>query len=758
MAKKMIIIGNGMSGLRFIEKMVSQAEETYFIRTFGEETDAHYNRVGLSSFLQKEVTEDELFSYSADWYEKHDIHLHTNEKVIAVNQREKIVTTSRDNKYPYDKLVFATGSSPARFNLPGADHKEVFTFRTLKDAKQLKGLADNKTEGIIVGGGFLGLEAAYGFAKAGIKVTIIQRGATLLNRQLDKQASSFLQKELEKRCISIRFNQSLVEIEGEEKVKAGVLQDGTKIPADFVLFTAGIKPNVEVAKRSGIATNHGILVNDYMETSAEDVYAVGECIEHNGSCYGLVPPVYEQAEIAADHITGKSTEPYRGSFPYSHLKIAGIDLYTAGEAEESETTDSIVQADSTRPLYKKIILQDDIIKGAVLFGETAAADDITKLIKMAKPLSVKEKQHLFTDGGSAEKLVSCSADTIICKCNQVNKQSILQHIAASDEATTQSIRTSTGASSSCGGCSGDVAGLLKVFDQCSHQAGTEAFCSCTPLEEDEVMQRISTGVWSGVEEVIHSIDWHNNGCGHCIPALRYYFSLQNTEGLISPPWIREDEGRMTITSLPVDEKDTMNTLRKWMEVKESIPDSELAVIDNRQLQLSGIPLQLLEKVCGSTDTPMAAQEHSLLRPFTLYSTADKEILEKLEQNLFPLSFPAPLSISSTEEFPELLSRDGFTLVRTGRLWELHVANGRDRIILYVIPEEELQAVTETTIQLYRETAYFNESFADWTTRISAVAIREILFSEDERDYLQARLQEQIIQVWSSTSKILTPYA
>ncbi|MFB4164420.1 FAD-dependent oxidoreductase [Alteribacillus sp. JSM 102045] len=757
MRKKLIVIGNGMSGLRFIETIISHGNDFFSIRSFGEEPAVHYNRVMLSSFLQEETSESSLFSHFDAWYKEHNVYMHTNESIKNIDTDKKVVYTSQKETYSYDKLVIATGSKAVQLNIPGKEKDGVFTFRTLEDVKKLKALSRKYKKSVIVGGGFLGLEAAYGLAKSGMDVNVIQRGSALLNKQLDDTASSYLQKELEKRGISFYFRQSLSGIIGEKWAESVKLQDGTKIDTDFVLFTAGIKPNIETAQKSGIKTNRGILVDDYMQTSADDVYAIGECIEHNGISYGIVPPVYEQAEIAAHHICDKRINAYKGSSTYSHLKIAGIDLFTAGNIEESEQTDSIVQADSTKPLYKKLVLKEDVIQGAVLFGDASASEDIAKRMVIQKPLSFQKKEELLSGKNMDENLIHSSPETIICKCNVVNKQTILQHIANTEHPSSQTIKTSTKASSSCGGCSGDVSGLLRVFDQCKHQAEKKSLCDCTSLEDEEVRKLIYTGVWKSLSDILLSTEWETEGCKICLPALQYYLSVFGQMEKVCPPWIyREDKEAVTIESLPIKEKETSTALGTWMRVAASMPLSNMKMSSGRRVQLSNVPLEEVENVCSVTSTPLCSYPQAQLLPFQLKTEEGKSVLEELEHNSFPLSFPAPFSIETTKMYPPSISPGGFTLVRSGDVWEMHVDGKGERFILYVISDEELKEFTETAIQFYRESAQYRERFAEWMVRLSPPVIREVLLSDEDREDLQSRLRKQMTEVWTMKKEIFTP--
>ncbi|MFZ4453112.1 FAD-dependent oxidoreductase [Salibacterium aidingense] len=744
MTQRLIVIGTGMSSLRLMETIVAEAPGQFSIQAFGEEPFLPYNRVKLSSWLQAEHREAALYPHHSDWYADNDIHVHTNERIIQIDPPAKTVLTENGERYGYDYAVIAAGSSPVRLNIPGSGKKGVQTFRTLEDARRLKDIAFRRQKAVVVGGGFLGLEAAYGLAKAGTKVEVIQRADTLLPPQLDETASQYLQKELEKHGITFHFGQSIQEVTGGQEVQGAVLQDGTFLPADTVLFAAGILPNSQLAEESGLAVNRGILVDDYMKTSTDSVYAIGECAEHNGTTYGLVPPVYEHAHTAALHLSGKPSSPYNGSSSYSHLKIAGVDLFTGGRMEESEDTHVIVQADSTRPLYQKVVLRHDVIQGAVLFGDTSTADDITERLQNQKPLSMTEKIQLFSGEGKTEKLVHCTPETTICKCNQVNKRTILRHIAATEKASAATIQEDTRASTSCGGCAADVSSLLQVFDRCKDQASVNTFCSCTMWEEEQVKEKVFSGEWKRMEDVFRSAAWQNEGCDICIPALTYYFSLTGKIAWQKAPWVLEEaDGRYTVTSLPIRGDDSGDILRQWMKLQENLPGSRLRFESDQRLSLSGITEEQMNEVCTAAGLPQHVFAGANLKPFTIETRRNRELFYRLERNLYTLSFPSTFTIRTTSVFPDGLSKYELGLVWNEDAWEMHAEGDTGRIILYAAQEQEVEDMVKTTIQHFRETAFFEEPFADWILRLSPVTIREILFLEDDRELLIQALEEHI---------------
>ncbi|WP_018923117.1 FAD-dependent oxidoreductase [Salsuginibacillus kocurii] len=750
MNQTLIVIGNGMSSLRFIEMVLSYESQGYAIRCFGEEPAFPYNRVMLSSYLQHEVEESSLFLHNKEWYETDTLTMHTNERVLEIDTAEKQIHTTADS-YVYDELVIATGSSPIKPPLPGMDKEGVHTFRTIADAKQIESLAEPRKEAVVIGAGFLGLEAAYGLRQSGMKVTVVQKGNKLLNQQLDKTASSYLQQKLEHAGISFMFDVGIESIEGGSQAEHVRLDDGQELVASLVVVAIGIRPNIELAKQSGLKTNNGIIVNDYMQTSAENVYAIGECIEHAGKTYGLVPPVYEQAEAAAHYLCGELSFPYAGSTTHSKLKIGGMDLFTAGEVEEGEGRDVIVQADSTKPLYKKVVLYDDVIQGAILFGDTSKADEVTERLQTQKPLSNEEKGQLFHAGTEEETFIDMPMEKEICLCNQVNKETILRHITSTENPTLSTIKTETKASTSCGGCTKDVSCLLDVSDRCEMPEKEAAFCGCTSLEEEEVRQRIAIGDWEALEQLLASSEWLEKGCATCLPALRYYFAVfseAEKAGTIRAPWIKqESEEMLSISSFPLRTHSISKAMEPWIYMEASLPESELGLLEDRRIQLKGVPEEKVEEVCKSLKVPQSSQPEANLEPFGLETSFQQEVLAEVEAGLFMLAFPTTFTLQTHDLFPSSISPHSLTLVLVDDMWEVHVDDGSDRLILYVVSVKDLKDTVLALIQLYRETAYFNETFANWVKRYTPVNIRELLLSGENQAALKDRLvmQTEVVQ-------------
>jgi nitrite reductase (NADH) large subunit len=361
-----------MAAARFVEEMAKRALGRYAIAVIGDEPRLAYNRVLLSSVLAGEATSQEIELKSAAWWRDRGVTVTYGCAASAVDLAARTVHLANGTNVPFSKLVFATGSMPLRLPVPGSDLPGVHTFRDSRDVDQLLALAGTKARVVVVGGGLLGLEAAYGLAKAGSKVTLLHLMDRLMERQLDEPAAALLKRLVEMKGVEVLLGANTKQILGGHKVEGVELSDGRTVAADAVVFAAGIRPNVALAKDAGVPVNRGIVVDDQLRTGSADVYALGECAEHRGTCYGLVEPAYEQARVLADHLADGATD-YSGSIVATNLKVSGVSVFSAGDFLAADNSETLVFNDERRGTYKKLVVADGRLKGAVLVGDTQDA-------------------------------------------------------------------------------------------------------------------------------------------------------------------------------------------------------------------------------------------------------------------------------------------------------------------------------------------------------------------------------------------------
>ncbi len=372
MSEPLVIIGNGMAAARLAQEIAARALGRYAVAIIGDEPRLAYNRVLLSSVLAGEIASQDIELKPARWWRDRGVTLSYGQAATSVDLQSRRVVLADGRLVPFSKLVFATGSQPLRLSVSGAHLSGVHTFRDSRDVDMLLKLASEQKRVVVIGGGLLGLEAAYGLAKAGALVTLVHLMDRLMERQLDAPAAALLKRLVEQKGIDVRLNASTKEIVGETNVERVVLADGTNIAADAVIFAAGIRPNAALAQAAGIATNRGIVVDDHLATSVDGIYALGECAEHRGTCYGLVEPAYEQAKVLADTLAAR-TSAYEGSVLSTNLKVSGVSVFSAGDFMGGEGTQAIVLNDPKGGTYKKLVIADGRLAGAILIGDTQDA-------------------------------------------------------------------------------------------------------------------------------------------------------------------------------------------------------------------------------------------------------------------------------------------------------------------------------------------------------------------------------------------------
>ncbi|MHB0770643.1 NAD(P)/FAD-dependent oxidoreductase [Bradyrhizobium sp. 5.13L] len=394
MSEPLVIVGNGMAAARLVDELAKTALGRYAVAVIGEEPRLAYNRVLLSSVLAGETGSHEIELRPAEWWRHRGVTVRYGYRVTEIDTGRRELKIEGEESMEYSKLVLATGSTPLRLNVPGADLAGVHTFRDTRDVDLLLTLAAAKKRVVVVGGGLLGLEAAYGLAKAGAPVTLLHLMDRLMERQLDAPAADLLKTLVERKGIRILLNASTARIHGDGHVQALELADGNRIEADAVIFAAGIKPNVSLAKEAGIAVNRGVVVNDVMQTSSSDIFALGECAEHRGTCYGLVEPAYEQARVLARHLAGRPAA-YQGSVISTNLKVSGVSVFSAGDFMGGEGTESLVLSDRRRGTYKKLVIADGRLTGAVLIGDTVDALWYLELIRNRDKVAAIRTDMMF---------------------------------------------------------------------------------------------------------------------------------------------------------------------------------------------------------------------------------------------------------------------------------------------------------------------------------------------------------------------------
>jgi nitrite reductase (NADH) large subunit len=393
---KLIVIGNGMAGAKTLEHLLTIAPHFYDVTVFGTEPHPNYNRILLSPVLAGEMTLDDIVINDRAWYAKHDVTLHLGKTIIRIDRKRRIVAADDGTETSYDRLLLATGSSAVKLPIPGNDLKNVVTYRNIGDTQSMIEISRTAKRAVVIGGGLLGLEAANGLALRGMQVTVVHVMPWLMERQLDQNAARTLQSALEARGVMFRLEASTAEIIGVDgKVSAITFKSGEQIETDLVVMAVGIRPNVWLAESCGLQINRGIVVDDTLQTYDPRIYAVGECVAHRGVSYGLVAPLYDMAKVCATHLAEVGSHYYIGTVPSTRLKVTGVDVFSAGNFMGTKTSEAIVLKDPRKGVYRKLVIENNLLIGSVLIGDTSAATQYVDMIAAKQNIAAMRNELMF---------------------------------------------------------------------------------------------------------------------------------------------------------------------------------------------------------------------------------------------------------------------------------------------------------------------------------------------------------------------------
>ncbi|MEG8017147.1 nitrite reductase large subunit NirB [Sphingomonas sp. LR55] len=774
----LVVIGNGMAGCRAVEELIARDPTRYRVTIFGAEPHVNYNRIMLSPVLAGEKTFEQIVINDHAWYATNTIELVTSDPVQAIDRVAKTVTARSGLTVSYDRLLIATGSDPFIIPVPGKDLPGVISFRDMADVDHMLEAAGKGGAAVVIGGGLLGLEAAHGLTLRGMNVTVIHLMPTLMERQLDEAAGWLLKSALESRGQVILTEANTAEIVGDTRVEGVLLKDGTLIPASLVVMAVGIRPSVALARDAGLEIGRGIKVDDHMVTSDPSILAVGECVEHDGNVYGLVAPLWDMCRALADGLTD-SHSGYRGSVTSTKLKVAGLDVFSAGDFSGGAGAEDIVLRDASRGIYKRVVVKDDRIVGAVLYGDTTDGGWYFDLLKRAEDIAPIRDMLIFgqsfaSGGGTADPKAAVAAlsdDAEICGCNGVTKGKVVACIGAGN-ATLDAVRATCKASASCGSCTGLVETLLAVTlgDEYSGERDVKTMCKCTSFGHDDVRREIVAQGMRSIPEVMQKMSWSTpDGCSSCRPALNYYL-------LCALPGDYKDDQQSRYVNERVHaniQKDgtysvvprmwggltNPRELRAIADVVEKYDAPMVKVTGGQRLDIFGIKKEDLPAVWADLNAAGMVSGHAYGKSLRTvktcvgsdwcrFGTQDSTGLGvKVERMTWGSWMPHKFKIAVSgcpRNCAEATIKDfGVVCVDSG--YELSVGgNGGIKVratdfLCKVATEEEAMHYCAAFIQLYREEARYLERTAPWIERIGVEYIRERIADDPEgRDALAAR--------------------
>ncbi|CAN5920379.1 nitrite reductase large subunit NirB [soil metagenome] len=782
---KLVMVGNGMAGVRTLEELLKIAPDLYDITVFGAEPHPNYNRILLSPVLAGEQTLDEIVLNPLAWYAEHGITLHLGKKVVGVNRRLRTVTADDGTEAEYDRLLIATGSNPFIPPLPGKDLTGVIAYRDIKDTNEMIETAKTHKHAVVVGGGLLGLEAANGLMLRGMTVTVVHIAPWLMDRQLDDVAGKMLQKSLEARGLKFRIGAHTQALIGDSedgksgRVKSVQFKDGTEVEADLVVMAAGIRPNTELAEKIGLHCNKGIVVNDTMQTITDArIYSIGECAAHRGIAYGLVAPLFEQAKVCATHLGEFGIGRYLGSQTSTKLKVTGIDLFSAGDFMGGEGTEEIVLSDPYNSVYKKLVVRDDILIGACLYGDTADGSWYFDMVRERKNVSDIREQlmfgeaHLGDTGHAGNSKASTMADTAeVCGCNGVTKGTIVKAIREQGLFTLDEVKKCTKASASCGSCTGLVEQILMATAGAGYSAAPKmkAVCGCTDANHQQVRDAIKESHLLTIPQVYEHLGWRTpNGCASCRPAINYYLISTWPHEALDDPQSRfinerahaniQKNGTFSVIPRMWAGETSSSELRRIADVVDKYKIPTVKVTGGQRIDLLGVKKEDLPAVWKDLDMPSGHAYGKTLRTvktcvgseWCRFGTQDSTKMGKqLERDLWRMYAPHKVKLA-VSGCPRNCAESGIKdvgIIGVDSGWEIYVAgNGGIKtdvahFFCKVQTHEEVLEMSSAFLQLYREEGWYLERTVHYVGRVGLDHVKaKVLGDAENRKRLAERLR------------------
>jgi nitrite reductase (NADH) large subunit len=786
---KLVMVGNGMAGVRTIEELLKIAPDLYDVTVFGAEPHPNYNRILLSPVLAGEQTLDEIVLNSWDWYKENHITLHTGKKVVEVDRVKRIVRADDGTEAEYDRLLMCTGSNPFILPIPGKDLDGVIAYRDIADTNAMIDASTKYKKAVVIGGGLLGLEAANGLMLRGMQVTVIHVMPWLMERQLDNVAGGLLQKSLEARGLKFVMGGQTQALIGDAdggkggRVMALQFKDGTEIPTDLVVMAVGIRPNTELAEKMHLHCNKGIVVNDTMQTTTDArIYSVGECAAHRGIAYGLVAPLFEQAKVAANHLAQFGIGRYSGSLTSTKLKVTGIDLFSAGDFQGGEGTEEIVMSDPFGGVYKKLVLKDDKLIGACLYGDTVDGSYYFKLLRDGKNVGDIRDKLMFGEAAinnnigdtgheGHTKAASMPDDAEVCGCNGVCKGTIVKAIREKGLFTVDEVRKHTKASGGCGSCTGLVEQILMFTAGGDYSAAPKlkAMCGCTDHGHQAVRDAIVANKLLKIADVFAALNWKTpNGCSSCRPAVNYYLISSWPKEAKDDPQSRfinershaniQKDGTYSVIPRMWGGETTASELRRIADAVDKYKIPTVKVTGGQRIDLLGVKKEDLQNVWKDIGMPSGHAYAKALRTvktcvgseWCRMGTQDSTQMGKdLERAMWRMYAPHKVKFA-VSGCPRNCAEAGIKdvgIIGVDSGWEMYVAgNGgiKTEVAHFFVKLKTAAEVLEYTgafCELYRQEGWYLERTVHYVSRVGLDYVKKRILEDHEgRKALWERLQ------------------
>jgi nitrite reductase (NADH) large subunit len=767
---KLVVVGNGMAGMRTVEELLKIAPDIYDITVFGDEPYPNYNRIMLSPVLANEQTIDDIILNSREWYAENNIALYTSARVNKIDRINRVVYAADGSSAEYDRLLIATGSKPFMLPVPGCELAGVIGYRDIKDTNDMIDTAKKYKHAVVIGGGLLGLEAANGLKIQGMDVTVVHRNEWLLDRQLDKTAGLMLKKNLEAKGLKFLLETNTEKLIGskEGRVKAVRFSDGLEVAADLVVMAVGIRPNFELAQSAGIYCDRGIVVNDTMQTFDPRVYSVGECVSHRGISYGLVAPLFEMAKVCATHLANFGIGQYKGSVTSTKLKVTGIDLFSAGDFEGGDDTEEIVLHDAVGGVYKKLVIKDDKIIGSVLYGDTTDGSWYFQMLRDSKPIHEIRDYLMFgqdslgnTGHQGQDKAAVMTNEMEVCGCNGVCKGTIVKAIQDKGLFTIDDVKKQTKAGSSCGSCVGLVEQILAstLGGGYAPPSTSKAICGCSDKNHEEVRAEIRTHKYLNIPDAIKGMQWRTpSGCATCRPALNYYLLSTWPHEAVDDPQSRfinervhaniQKDGTYSVVPRMYGGVTTPDQLRKIADVADKYAVPMVKVTGGQRIDLLGVKKEDLVGMWKDLDMPSGYAYAKGIRTvktcvgseFCRFGTQDSTQMGIDIEKAFDHMW-APHKVKfAVSGCPRNCAESGIKdvgIIGVDSGWEIYVGgNGGIKtevaqFLCKVKNHDEVLEYSGAFIQIYREEARYLDRTVHWLERVGLDYVKKRVVEDNE---------------------------
>jgi nitrite reductase (NADH) large subunit len=764
---RLVVVGNGMAGIACLEQILRH-QAGFDVTVFGEETHPNYNRIQLSAVLAGEKALDEITLNPLDWYIQNSITLRLGIRVTSVNHGKRTVASDDGSVTEYDKLLIATGSSAFLPPIEGIDKRGVCAFRNIDDTRLLLRWSAAGRRAVVIGGGLLGLEAARGLQVRGCDVTVVHLMPNLMDRQLDATGGEYLRSKMEQLGVRVLLNRQTTEILGNGRAEAVRFADGETIPADMVVMAAGIRPNTELGRAAGLEVNRGIVVNDFMETSDPNVFAVGECVEHRGVCYGLIGPLLEQAKVLAATITGNRGPKYEGSVTAAKLKVMGVDVFSAGDIDGGEV---IRYEDPSLGIYKKLVIRGNSLAGVVLVGDTSDNARYMEWLRSGKDISGNRRNLLFPEPvpDSGARVAAIADSDVICGCMGVTKGAIIQAIHENGICTLSQLKQETRASSGCGSCAGQCQELLRAVAPHFEEETKKALCACVPFGEEQLRDIVRTQRLRSVQEILE-IYGNGQGCEICRPALSYMVDLvwcgdhdEDRSSRFVNDRVHANiqrDGTFSVVPRIRGGVTSPDELRRIADVADKYQVAMVKITGSQRIDLLGIRKEDLPRIWAELGMPSGQAYTKGIRmvktcvgtEFCRFGTQDAISagieLERRTENLYTPHKVKMGVVGCPRNCAEATVKD-IGLVGQEGSWQVVVGGAAGKnvrkadVLITVERTAEALEAAELFLQYYRENANYLERTYDFVERVGIERVRRdtVYAAEPGRRTLLERLRK-----------------